>query len=68
MSDEAKKQQVGTSLEVPVVERIRAVALKESASDAHILRKCVLAGLPSIERQVLGAKFVGGKRARRKLA
>ncbi len=68
MKDEPKKQQVGTSLELPDVSRIELLARKEATSDAHILRKCVLAGLPAIERQILGAQFVGGKALRKKAA
>lgn len=68
MNDEPKKQQVGTSLETQDVARIETLARKEVTSEAHILRKCVLAGLPEIERQILGPQFVGGKAVRRKAA
>ncbi len=68
MTADVKKQQVGTSLELPVVARIEEMARKEVTSEAHILRKCVLAGLPEIERQILGAQFVGGKALRKKAA
>lgn len=68
MNGELKKQQVGTSLDTQDVARIEVLASRESTSEAHILRKCVLAGLPEIERQILGPQFAGGKAVRRKAA
>lgn len=68
MNDELPKKQVGTSLETQDVARIETLARKEVTSEAHILRKCVLAGLPEIERQILGPQFVGGKALRKKAA
>jgi hypothetical protein len=61
MKDDDAKKQVGTSLELEDVNRIEAMATRELTSTAHILRKCVLAGLPQIERQILGEAAAGPK-------
>lgn len=53
-----------TGLEVKDVRRVKRLADADQSTEAHILRKAVLAGLPNLEREVLGEDFIGGAKAK----
>ncbi len=46
-----------TGLEESDFNLIARIAAADSSTPAHILRKAILAGLPSITRDVLGANY-----------
>lgn len=63
------KTSVSTTLEEEVVERVDALAKADDSTQARILRKAIIKGLPLIEQDVLGQDFVGGSKApKRKLS
>ena len=43
---------------------MKRLADADQSTEAHILRKAVLAGLPNLEREVLGEDFIGGAKAK----
>lgn len=50
-----KTTQIGTSLNETYLERLEAVATEQCSSLASVLRRCVVFGLPLVEKEVLGA-------------
>lgn len=49
------KQTIATTLEARDIRRVSKVAKLDSTTEAAILRKLIVRGLPQIEREVLGA-------------
>lgn len=60
------KVTVSTSLEESDLQRVERLVAADSSHDALILRKAILNGLPKLERDILGAQFVGGIRRKKK--
>jgi len=58
------KVPTSTSFDRRDFKRIQELARAEHSSEAHIIRKLALAGLRDLEREVLGAEFVGGVQRR----
>lgn len=48
------KVSASTSIEDDAMDRVREVATKTHSSEAAVLRWCVMEGLASVEREVLG--------------
>jgi len=49
------RQTIATTLEARDIRRVSKVAKQDATTEAAILRKLILRGLPAIEREVLGA-------------
>lgn len=49
------RQTIATTLEQRDIKRVAKVAKLDATTEAAILRKLILRGLPNLEREVLGA-------------
>ncbi len=56
---------VSSSVEEPDLKRIQRLVREDNSHDALIIRKAILAGLPELERDILGVAFVGGVRRKK---